>query len=377
MTPSRPVPWVSPVLYLAVLVAGGYAQLLGLGHGRPAAFLAGLAALVALDALERRRWPAATPALPAAVLLAVRAALFVVVAATDGSGLGRALFVLLPFGAYFAFGRTASIALGAGCVALVAVGYQLSAPRWYADVAHVSDLLMFVVGLALTIAMAAVAAQERTGRLRLERYAAQVAELSATAERLRVARDIHDGLGHRLTAVAVLLEKATAFGDRDPDTARQAVRDAQHCAREALDDVRRSVRTLRAEPEPFRLSTALSDLVGAAGTGGPLVSLAMSGDESGYGEPALTALYRAAQEGITNARRHSGATHVQVSVDLDPSRASLVVSDNGCGFPPGRAGFGLLGMRERVQLVHGRVQVDSDAGTGTRIAVTIPRRARP
>ncbi|MEN3309674.1 MAG: hypothetical protein V7603_5876 [Micromonosporaceae bacterium] len=377
MTPSRPVPWVSTVLYVAVLVAGGYAQLTGLGAGRPAPFLAALAALFALDALERRRWPAATPAVPAALLLAVRAALFVTVAATDGSGLSRVLFVLIPFAAYFAFGRAASVALGAGCVALVVVIYQLTAPRWYADVEHVSDLLMFCVGLALTIVMAAVAARERSGRERLEVYAAQVAELSATAERNRVARDIHDELGHRLTAVAVLLEKATAFGERDPGAARQAVRDAQRCARQALEDVRRSVRTLRAEPEQFHLSTALADLVREAGAGGPAVSLAVSGDESGYGQPALTALYRAAQEGLTNARRHAGATHVRVSVDLDPARASLVISDDGRGFLPSRAGFGLLGMRERVQLVHGRVEVDSGAGTGTRIAVTVPRRTRP
>jgi signal transduction histidine kinase len=374
MTPSRPVPWVSTVLYGAVLVAGGYALLTGLGAGRPAPFLAALAALFALDLVERRRWPGATPAVPAAVLLAVRAALFVTVAATDGSGLSRVLFVLVPFTAYFAFGRAVSIALGAGCVALVVVIYQLTAPRWYADVEHVSDLLMFCAGLALTIVMAAVAAQERAGRVRLEAYAAQVADLSATAERNRVARDIHDSLGHRLTAVAVLLEKATAFGDRDPAAARQAVRDAQECARQALDDVRRSVRTLRAGP--FQLATALADLVRESGAG-PAVSLTVSGDETGYGEPALTALYRAAQEGITNARRHSGATRVRVSVDLDPKRASLVVSDDGRGFPPGRSGFGLSAMRERVQLVHGRVEVDSGAGTGTRIAVTIPRGPRP
>jgi signal transduction histidine kinase len=314
-----------------------------------------------------------TPVAPAAALLALRAGLFLAAAATDGSGLGRALFVLIPFGAYFVFGRTVSIALGVGCVVLVVVIYQVTAPRWYADPEHVSDLLMFGAGLVLTIAMAAVAVEERAGRVQLEVYAARVAELSTTAERLRLARDIHDGLGHGLTAVAVLLERADAFRERDPEAAWQAVRDAQACTRQALDDVRHSVRTLRANTGPFQLSAALADLVRDGHAGGPPVSLKVSGDENGYGEPALTALYRAAQEGITNARRHARASRIQVSLDLDPAAARLVVADDGCGFAPDRTGFGLLGMRERVGLVHGRVDVDSAPGTGTRLAVTIPR----
>jgi signal transduction histidine kinase len=372
MTTSRPVWWVSTLLYAAVLLAGGFAQLTGLGHGRPVPFLAALTALFVLEAGERRRWPTDTPAVAAAILLAVRLALYVVATATDGAGLSRALFALVPFIAYFAFGRTASIVLAVACVGLVVVGDQLSTPRWYADVGHVSDLLMLCLGLALTVVTASVAVQERTGRVRLETYAAQVAELSAADERNRLARDIHDDLGHRLTAVAVLLEKAAAFEQRDPPLARRALHDAQECARQALEDVRRSVRTLRVA-DPFRLSAALDQLVRAAGAGRPAVEVTVSGDENRYDQPTLTTLYRAAQEGITNARRHSGANRVQVNVDLDPHRASLVVADDGCGFPLGREGFGLLGMRERVQLVHGRVDIATEPGAGTQLAVTIPR----
>jgi signal transduction histidine kinase len=377
------------VLYGAVLLAGGYAYVTGVGSGRPVLFVAALTALFALEFAELRRWPAGTPAGPAAVLLGVRAALFLAVAAADGSGLSRALFVLIPFTAYFAFGRTVSVALGLGCVALVVASYQLTTPGWYRDVPRVSDLLMLTVGLVLTITMAAVAAREQTVRIRLEQsherlrdYANRVADLSATAERNRVARDIHDGLGHHLTAIALLLEKATAFGERDPQAARRAVRDAHSSARAALDDVRRSVRTLRADPPPLRLRAALAELVegadGAAPTGmagGPPVSVAVEGDEEGYDEAALSALYRAAQEGITNARRHANATRVSVSVTLGGADARLVVADDGRGFPAGQEGFGLLGMRERVHLAGGRVELDTAPGRGTRLAVTVPRGA--
>jgi signal transduction histidine kinase len=190
-----------------------------------------------------------------------------------------------------------------------------------------------------------------------------------------VARDIHDGLGHHLTAIALLLEKATAFAERDPPAARRAVRDARGSARAALEDVRRSVRTLRAELPPLRLRAALTELVGAAThvPPGPAVSLAVEGDEDGYDDAVLGALYRAAQEGITNARRHAGASRISVSVALDGVGARLVVADDGRGFEAGREGFGLLGMRERVQLVGGRVELDTGPGNGTRLTVTVPR----
>ncbi|HEU4425385.1 MAG TPA: sensor histidine kinase [Pilimelia sp.] len=381
MSSSRPVVWVSSVLYGAILVAGTYAGLAGLGDTRFDLFLAGLAALFALDVLERRRYPVRTPPGPAIALLAARLALFVVVAAADGSGLSRALLVLVPFTAYFAFGRITSIALGVACVGLVVLSYELSIPRWYADAEQVSDLLMFCVGLVLTIAMAAVAVQEQRGRARLEQsheqlaaYAAQVAELSATAERNRVARDIHDGLGHHLTAIAVLLEKAAAFRDRDPAAADRAIDDAHRSARRALDDVRQSVSALRAEAAPFSLSAALADLIRQVGDAEPQISLDLDGDESGHDLAGRTALFRAAQEALTNSLRHAGATRVALALRFDDAVARLVVADDGRGFRPERAGFGLLGMRERVQLVGGRMEVDSQPDAGTRITVTIPRR---
>jgi signal transduction histidine kinase len=379
---GRPVPWVSAALYVAVLIAGGYAQLSGVGSGRPALFVGALALLFLLEFVEARRWPAGTPMWPAAGLLALRAGLFLAVIAADGSGLSRALLVLIPFTAYFAFGRTVSVVAGLACVVLVVVGYQVTVPAWYRDVPHVSDLLMFAVGLVLTITMAAAAAREQALRVRLEEshdqlreYADQVADLSATAERNRVARDIHDGLGHHLTAIALLLERATAFSDRDPSAARRAVVEAHVSARAALEDVRRSVRTLHADAPPLRVRAALADLARSADGGAPPVSLAVEGDEDGFAETALMALYRAAQEGITNARRHARATGVRVSVVFGSTDARLVVADDGSGFSPDREGFGLRGMRERVQLAGGQVELNTAAGKGTRLTVTVPSAA--
>ncbi|MEV6521329.1 sensor histidine kinase [Longispora sp. NPDC051575] len=364
MTSSRPVPWVSPVLYAAVLVAGLYAGVRGLGDTHLVLFAGGIAALFALELVEARGRGRA------ALLLAARAVLFLAVAAADGSGLSRALFVLVPFTAYFAFGRAVALALGAGCLGLVLVGHQVTSPGWTTDLEKVSDLLMFALGLVLAVTMAAVAVEERAGRHRLEESHRRIADLSAAAERTRIARDIHDDVGHHLTAVLVLLEKATAFRDRDPDLAREALGDAERSARRALEDVRRSVRTLHAEPGPFRLTRALDELVGDS------VPVRVTGDEDRYGEETLRVLFRAAQEGITNARRHARATAIEVLVDFGADRARLTIGDDGRGFAPGAEGFGLRGLRDRVERVGGRLDVAGGPAGGTRLVVTVPGGAR-
>ncbi|MGW0598826.1 sensor histidine kinase [Streptomyces sp. NPDC002776] len=368
--PPRPVPWVAPLLYLAVLLAGltAAAHNGSLATAPTAAFVAGLLLLLLLE-----RIPVPSRSL---ALLGARLGLIVAVTALDDSGLSRALLVLVPFTAYFAFGRTAALALAGGCVAVVLALYTLSDPAWYADPAYVSDLLMLLIGLVLALAMAAVAIGEQQGRARLEEYAARIAELSATAERNRLARDIHDSLGHHLTAVAVQLEKAAAFRGHDPDAADQAVADARHSADRALEDVRTSVRALRDDRSaPLPLPSALADLVRQLDDGRIEVSLRVDGEPyDGPAGPALTTLYRAAQEALTNVRRHADARRVSVVLTFGADSARLVVADDGRGFRPGAVtGFGLLGIQERTRLVGGTVEIDSAPGAGTRITVEVPR----
>ncbi|KWT57282.1 hypothetical protein ADL21_35570 [Streptomyces albus subsp. albus] len=375
MTAYVPVPWVSPLLYAAVLVGGLYYALAGLAPGpgpplwRTAGFAAGLLVLVALEAVERRGI-----SVRACLPMLGRGCLIPVVVALDVSGLAQVLFVLLPFTAYFIFGRCTAFVLAALCVAGLLAGYAVAAPGWYRDVERVSDLLMLCVGLILALSMAAVAIGEQCARRALERYAEQVAELSAAAERNRLARDIHDSLGHHLTAVSVQLEIASEFRAVEPDSARRAVDEARLSVKRALGDVRQSVRALRGEETHASLTVMLAGLA-CDDEVRPRVTVRVDGSEEGYGPAELTALYRAAQEGLTNARRHARASRVTVAVCLTECAARLVVSDDGRGFVPDGAatGFGLLGMRERVHLVGGSVDIDSGPGRGTRLTVTVPR----
>ena len=384
--------WVPVMIYCVVLAAGLYYGAVSPGGpgARVAGFAVVMAVLLAVEAAERR-WLA--PPESRWAVLAARVGLFAAATALDSSGESRALFILVPFAAYFSFGRGVSFALGGLSVALLAAGFTLRDPHWYTRAAYLSDVLMFGVGVVLAIAMAGIAVGEQAGRIRLQAAlhdlreshdqlaasTAQVAELSAAAERNRLARDIHDSLGHFLTAIAVQLEKAEAFRDRDQAAASQAVADARSLARQALQDVRGSVRALRADEPSASLSAMLAELVRQAGMGEPRVTLTATGDEAAIAASARTVVFRAAQEALTNARKHSGARQVSLSVAFDDREVRLIVSDDGCGFDPlphvaqAQPGLGLAGMRERAALAGGRAEVDSRPGAGTTVTVTIPR----
>jgi signal transduction histidine kinase len=358
--------WVPGLVYAVVLLAGGYYAVAGLaevGAGRLVGFVAGIGALYAVELLDRRRHGVRIRV----ALLVLRVGLFAAVAALDGSGLSRALFVLVPFTAYLSLGRSAGRALAVLALLALLAGYALWVPGWYGEAAYVSDLLMFGIGLVLAMAMAGIAVREQQARARLAASAERVAELSTLTERNRLAREIHDSLGHHLTAIAIQLEKAEAFGELDRPAAQQALADARWSARQALGEVRRSVRTLRSEP--FSLRAALAELVGHAEGR----SLTVTGEEDGTDPATLLALYRVAQEAVTNASRHGLASTVAVSVAFGPAGVELAVTDDGRGFdPPGAGGFGLVGMRERIALAGGQLEVRSAPGAGTSVLASVP-----
>lgn len=370
--PPRLTTWLASFLYGTVLVAGLYGEAAGLCAANPArtgGFVLALGSLLGLEHFERRLFPMARGL--AGALLALRAALFCAVAALDCSGTARALFLLPPFLAFLTLGRRIGIALAAGSLAAV-VALVADRPGWYTDREAVSDLLMFGVGLVFAVAMATVAHREEAGRVRAELLAGQVAELAAVAERSRLARDIHDNVGHQLTVISVQLEKAAAFRDLDPAAAGQALADARSAARQALVEVRRSVGALRAHGEPFSLTAALTALVDRLDGGGPRVDLDIRGPDPSLGDTALLAVYHAAQESLTNACRHAKAGQVTVRARLAEHAARITVTDDGRGFaPPASEGFGLRIMRERLELAGGELRIDSTPGRGTRVTAAV------
>ncbi|RSN45793.1 two-component sensor histidine kinase [Amycolatopsis sp. WAC 04197] len=211
---------------------------------------------------------------------------------------------------------------------------------------------------------------------RLRDHAAQAEQLATIQERNRLARDIHDGLGHHLTVVQMMLQAARAvIGTGDTERADGMLAKAQDQSREALAEVRRSVSALR-EPRSEPLTDALRTLADEASEAGVPTGFEVKGTARDTRPDVEESLFRAAQEGLTNVRKHARAK--AATVVLDYAVADLVrleVRDDGVGIAaasPSDNGFGLVGLRERVAGLGGRVSVDSTEGQGLTLTVEVP-----
>ena len=197
------------------------------------------------------------------------------------------------------------------------------------------------------------------------------------AERNRMARDIHDTLAQGFTGVIVQLEAVEEAMSKD-----QAVKASGHLnqagdlARESLREARRSVQALRPQAlEEKQLSEALKDLIEKMTQGTTVrAKFNLQGKRRKLPPEWETNLLRIGQEVLTNVLRHARANEFKVLLVFDSGEIRLELRDNGCGFDPQRKheGFGLQGMRERVEGMGGRLTIQSAAGQGTAISIVLP-----
>ena len=208
---------------------------------------------------------------------------------------------------------------------------------------------------------------------KLREYAAQVEELAVVQERNRLAREIHDGLGHYLTAINIQIKAAQALAEQDPENMKTALADAQTLTQEALADVRRSITSLRADPTTSRpLTETLDGLLKDAGATGMEVDFQVRGPARRLAPQIEFTLYRLAQEGLTNIRKHAQATRVSLQLEYQTDGVCLTLEDNGQGAGQTEGGFGLMGVRERVELMHGTLNVQTAPGQGFRLEAKLP-----
>jgi two-component system, NarL family, sensor kinase len=208
------------------------------------------------------------------------------------------------------------------------------------------------------------------------------ARLAQAEERGRIAREIHDTVAQQLAGLALQLEAAAVLLDSDPARGRRTVEGAAQLARAALDDARRSVLDLRAAPlEGLALSEALLRLVAEFGRDHAVkAAFKQRGDARPLAPRVELAVYRVAQEALTNIARHASARRVTVALDTGKAPAApvrLVVQDDGRGFdssapPPDGTHVGLSGMRERARLLGGRLDIASTPGKGARLTLELP-----
>jgi len=225
-------------------------------------------------------------------------------------------------------------------------------------------------------------ARERVERLmidlekanaQLAAYATQTEELAMTQERNRLAREIHDSLGHTLTIVNVQIEAAKVVMGSEPKRALDALNKAQELARKGLTQVRESVASLRESPVSNRaLGKVVEHLVQETQSTGIVTGFKVVGEPQTLENKVALAIYRAAQEGLTNVCKHARASRVDVLLDYQPNQVRLEVKDNGVGAAEINGGFGLLGIRERMQLLGGKLEIRTGAGKGFWLIASVP-----
>jgi len=332
-----------------------------------------LGALFVAWSVAGYRWALGRGRVAAAVHLAVALVLGFVVFDVAGPGVGSTLLLVVVV-------VQAVVLLPLGWAVVVA----LLVPLVHVGMPMVDGLRQVVsTGLACAFAfvLATLHLREQRARSelavandRLRDLGAQAEELATMRERTRVARDIHDGLGHHLTVVGMQVQAARAVMSSDPARADILLSQAEDQARQALTSVRESVAALREARPAQRLPEQLTTLAGESEAAGLPTSVDVVGTERRIHHEAQVALYRAAQEGLTNVRKHAQAHAAVIRLAYLPDSVSLEVRDDGCGLArnDGGGGFGLVGIRERVDRLGGSLTVESAPGTGVTVRVEVP-----
>jgi len=252
----------------------------------------------------------------------------------------------------------------------------------------VAILPTFLTGQIFIVVFTQMAISEERARKEVERlfvelemanhqlreYAAQVEDLAIANERNRLAREIHDGLGHYLTTIHMQIQAGRAVIDQDPERARKAFLTAQSLAQEALQEVRRSVFALRESAKSsLGLEDSIQELIRTDDNPGLDIEFKLLGEKRPLAAQAQLTLFRAVQEGMNNVRKHANASHVWIELDFSlEQRVRLSFRDDGVGSEDPTGGFGLIGLKERVQLINGDVQISSAPGQGFLIEVVVP-----
>jgi two-component system sensor histidine kinase DesK len=256
-------------------------------------------------------------------------------------------------------------------IAVIVAGLALYAVELALLLQWPSRYVVMVIALTALIVTAICAANyfQREKRLRqaeLKLSHDEVRRLAALAERERIGRDLHDLLGHTLSLITIKSELAMKLFDRDPLAARREIVDVERVARDALGQVRRAVTGIRtaglaAELASARLLLESSD-----------IRLDYVRAEAPLPPEIETVLALTVREAVTNIQRHAHASHASVNVTADSGEARLIVEDDGRCAKPIVPGNGLGGMRERLEMLGGHLEIESVRGRGTRLIAGLP-----
>ncbi|MFA5836490.1 MAG: sensor histidine kinase [Bellilinea sp.] len=304
-----------------------------------------------------------------------------------GKGAGFNALVLMPLAGH----AVVLLPRGTGYIAhiVIMLAYVMAVYAYSGSVEVVwQGLPIFTAGVVFIVVFTQMALNEEASRreverllkelteanLRLREFALQAEDLATAKERNRLAREIHDGLGHYLTTIHMQIQAASAVSANDQKRAKTILTKAQNLTQEALADVRHSVAALRSPVDGHQpLAEMIRGLLEGARNAGIVPELIIQGEERNFNPQTRWTLYRAAQEGISNACIHAKASRMWIT--LDYSQADCVVldvEDNGIGPDDYKEGFGLLGMKERVSSVGGTMEIGPSKQGGFAFDIKVP-----
>lgn len=299
-------------------------------------------------------------------------------------GRGQIAVALVAFGSFI-------LMLGLAANQVMPFGVPLTRffhRRWFranpdlaSDVVLNASLLFgLVLSFVILLVVAFLATKKKQRELtqandRLRRYALLIENQAALQERQRIAREMHDSVGHCLTAQSIQLENVTVWLDKNSPKAADHLAKARQLNRDALQNVRQSVSRLRQDPLQGKpLSQALQHLLTEFERTNGIEVIAELDRLDQWGKDVTIAVYRIIQEALTNISKHAQATRVTLEWSEGESDADLKITDNGRGFDPTQhqVGFGLQSMRERTEAMGGDFSLISQPEQGCQIRVRLP-----
>ncbi|WP_280689021.1 sensor histidine kinase [Kitasatospora sp. GAS204B] len=386
--------WTAVALYPLVLVAA--VRLAQTAHGAPHSF--GPVPAPVGGASVQAAYPVLATLLPVGLL--GRRPLLALASMTAGAFLAEVSLADWPFlivaeslllGAAVCFvafrhpRRTSAVAAGLTCAGLLS-----AAPIWLRQFALGVPAAAVLVLLILTAWL--IGNSVRQHREYADSLRARNAAQAVTAERLEIARELHDLVAHSIGIIAIQAGVGSRVMDTQPEEARNALRAIEATSRETLAGLRRTLGSLRrpvtglepglepaAQAAPRGPAPMLADverLAEATGATGLAVEVRWRGERRVLASEIELSAFRIIQEAVTNVVRHAGTRRCEVLIDYQEALLSIEIGDRGRGGDAlgagGGSGFGLIGMRERVALLHGEFSAGPRPGGGFRVAARLP-----
>lgn len=336
-----------------------------------------------MDMVNLLVFPGHMPVVIDGLMYIVRVALITFLAVMDPTLISIALIGLIPYYTYLLYGPIMMILVVSAISFLFYLEYETIR---YELLPVLASLMFFIITAIITKRSEKVTIHNMElmnelseTNIELKAYADEIGKLSVIEERMALSGNLHDSIGHYLTAISIQLEKALALQEISQEQSNQAIQNSREMASKALNEVRQFVGTLQEQPESFIFVEKAQEVIANYQNDNRMIEFNVEGDEMLYPSIVRRNFFYAVQEALTNIQKHAHASHVDIMVNFNKKNAILMVADDGIGFNMRRTRnleghYGLTNMERRASLLGGEFFVESKPGRGTTLEIRIPKR---